>query len=271
VLLVEKEDSKLIISMKFEMLKKENLIEGFRALGLKKGDILLIHSSFKSFGGVEGGPKTVIDALLKILGKEGTLIMPTFNFDWCDQSPNGVFDLENTVSKMGILTEILRKMPGAKRTLHPFYSFAIYGKLADELSKTDNHDSFGKNSIFAKIHELNAKIMIIGLTYNKSMTFFHYVEQREGVDYRYLKDFSGWIIANGKKYRDTFRMLVRDVDKGVVTAVDPMGEVLERRGVVNIRKIGKSIVKLMRTKDIYRITAKEMKKSPRLLYTISKK
>jgi len=253
-----------------KMLKKKELIEGFRALGLRKGDIVLVHSSFKSFGGVEKGPQTVVDAFLEILGKEGTLIVPTFHFDWCDKSPSGVFDLENTPSKMGILTEVVRKMPGAKRTLHPFYSFAIYGKLADKLSKTDNHDSFGKNSIFAKIHELNAWIMIIGLTYNQSMTFFHYVEQQEGVNYRYLKDFSGWIIAHGKKYQDTYKMLVRDIDKGVMTAVDPMGEVSEKRGVVNIRKIGESTVKLMRAKDVYRITAEEMKKNPRLLYTISK-
>ena len=190
-----------------KILKKEYLIEEFHSLGLRKGDILLIHNSFKSFGRVEGGPQTVIDALLEVLGKDGTLIMPTFNFDWSDQSPNGIFDLENTPSKMGILTEIVRKMPGAKRTLHPFYSFAIYGNLAEELSKTDNHDSFGSESIFAQICKLDAKIMIIGLTYNQSMTFFHYVEQQEGVDYRYMKAFSGWIIAQGKKYKDTYTIV----------------------------------------------------------------
>jgi aminoglycoside 3-N-acetyltransferase len=252
-----------------KVLKAEDLIERFRSLGLREGNIVIIHSSFKSFGGVEGGPQTVIDALLKVLGKEGTLIMPTFNFDWCEESPNGVFDLGNTPSKMGILTEIVRKMPGAKRTLHPFYSFAIYGKFADKLSKTDNHDSFGKDSIFAKIHELNAWIMIIGLTYNQSMTFFHYIEQQEGVDYRFMKDFSGWIIANGGRYRDTYKMLVRDINKGAMTAVDPMGEVLEKRGVVKIRKIGQSLVKLMRVKDVYKITAEEMKNNPRFLYSIS--
>jgi len=45
-------------------LTKEDLVRSFRELGLKAGDVLLVHSSYKSFGGVEGGPQTVVDALL---------------------------------------------------------------------------------------------------------------------------------------------------------------------------------------------------------------
>ena len=65
------------------MLTRNTLVEKFRATGLKSGDILLVHSSYKSFGGVEGGPWSVVEALLEVLGAEGTLIMPTFNFDFC--------------------------------------------------------------------------------------------------------------------------------------------------------------------------------------------
>ena len=59
------------------MIGFEKLISEFKDLGLEKGDVVLVHSSYKSFGGVEGGPQTVIDALLSILGEEGTLIVPT--------------------------------------------------------------------------------------------------------------------------------------------------------------------------------------------------
>lgn len=253
------------------MIGFKDIVSGFKELGLEKGDVVLVHSSFKSFGGVKGGPQAVIDALLEVLGEEGTLVMPTFNFSFCEEynrCGKGYFDVDNTPSKMGILTEFLRKMPGAKRSAIPIYSVAAYGKLANELTSIKDKNVLGKGSIFGKLHELNAKIMIIGLSYNNSWTFVHYIEQMEGCDYRYLKEFSGTIVVGGKKYEDTFTMLVRDLDKKVITAVDPMGEILEKRGVIKIKKIGQSIVKLMKAREVYDITALEMKKNPRLLYTI---
>lgn len=249
------------------MIDLKDLTQGFKELNLRKGDIVLVHSSFKSFGGVVGGPQTVIDALLNVIGREGTLVMPTFTFAFCDQYNNtgrGYFDVDKTPSEMGILTEIVRKMAGAKRSINPIYSVAIFGRFRDELVKVEDKSIFGEHSIFGKLHRHDAKIMIIGLSYNRSLTFFHYIEQMESCDYRHLKDFSGIIVANGKKFKDTFTMNVRN--NNVVTAVDPMGEMLEKRGLVRIKKIGRSIVKLLRIKEIYEVTAREIKKNPRLLY-----
>jgi aminoglycoside 3-N-acetyltransferase len=234
----------------------------------------MVHSSYKSLGGVEGGPQTVIDALLDTLTSDGTLVMPTFTLSFCEQynrEGKGYFNLENTPSEMGILTELVRKMPGAKRSINPIYSVAVYGRLKDELSSVNDKSVFGRDSIFGKLHRLNAWIMIIGLNYNRSWTFVHYIEQMEGCDYRYYKDFSGEIVVGGRKYFDTFTMLVRDIERGVITSVDPMGKVLEERGVVNIKKVRRSPVKLFKTKDAYDITATEMKKNPRLLYTFDRK
>lgn len=60
----------------------DELVLNFQKAGLTSGDVLLVHSSYKSFGGVEGGPQTVIDAIRSILTDEGTLIVPTFNYDF---------------------------------------------------------------------------------------------------------------------------------------------------------------------------------------------
>ncbi len=110
------------------MIGKNELISGFQKAGIIAGDTLLVHSSYKSFGGVEGGPQTVIDALLEVLSPEGTLIMPTFNFNFNNGES---WDVRSTPSQMGVLTELVRCDPRAKRVFHPFYSFAIIGKHAD--------------------------------------------------------------------------------------------------------------------------------------------
>ena len=64
------------------MISFDKLVFEFKRIGLSTGDTVLVHSSFKSFGGVEGGPQTVIDALKQVLGVKGTLIVPRFNFDF---------------------------------------------------------------------------------------------------------------------------------------------------------------------------------------------
>jgi len=91
------------------------------------------------------------------------------------------------------------------------------------------------------------------------------------VDYRFLKQFTGQVTdENGNTYIDTFEMLVRDIDKGVVTEVNPMGELMEKAGIVKIRKIGEADVKLMKANEVYEFTAREMKRDPHLLYYIKK-
>ena len=250
------------------MLTLEKLVEGFRGLGVEEGDILLVHSSYKSFGEVDGGPQTVIRALETALGtdRDGTMIMPTFNFDFNKGEP---WDVRTTPSKMGVLTEMVRQDPRAKRVFHPFYSFAILGKHAEMLGSLRYKSAYERNSVFGKLRDLDGKIIVIGLSYTNSMTFFHHIEQMEGVDYRFLKQFTGEVTdEKGNTYTDTFEMLVRDIDQGVITEVDPMGALMEQAGVIKSAKIGEADVKLMKANEVYEFTAREMRRDPHLLYYI---
>jgi len=251
------------------MLTFEKLVEGFRDLGVEEGDTLLVHSSYKSLGAVDGGPQIVINALESVLGEDGTLVMPTFNFDFNKGTP---WDVRSTPSKMGALTELVRNNPRAKRVFHPFYSFAILGKHAEMLGNLRYKSSYERNSVFGKLRDLDGKIMVIGLSYTNSMTFFHHIEQMEGVDYRFLKEFTGEVTDwDGTTKVDTFEMLVRDIDKGVITEVNPMGELMEKEGIIKVGKIGEADVKLMKANDVYAFTAREMRRDPHLLYYIEKK
>ena len=251
------------------MLTFDHLVSGFRDMGVAKDDTLLVHSSYKSFGPVDGGPQTVVNALEATLGPEGTLIMPTFNFDFNKGQP---WDVRSTPSKMGVLTELVRVDPRAQRVFHPFYSFAILGKHAEMLGGLRYKSSYERNSVFGKLRDLDGKIMVIGLSYTNSMTFFHHIEQMEGVDYRFLKQFTGEVTDwDGRTSTDTFEMLVRDIDKGVITEVDPMGELMEKEGVIKSAKIGEADVKLMKANEVYAFTAREMRRDPHLLYKIEKK
>ena len=163
------------------MLTLTDLVDGFRTLGVEAGDTLLVHSSYKSFGPVDGGPQTVIRALELAVDTEhdGTLVMPTFNFGFNKGEP---WDVRTTPSKMGVLTELARQDPRAKRVFHPFYSFAVLGRHAEMLGGLRYKSAYERNSVFGKLRDLDGKIMVIGLSYTNSMTFFHHIEQMEGVE-----------------------------------------------------------------------------------------
>ena len=251
------------------MINQTDIEFGLKKSGLEKGDVVLLHSSFKSFGEVEGGPQTVVDAFISVLGKEGTLIVPTYNFDF--SSHNKSWDLRTTTSQMGIISEFVRLNPKSQRTLHPIYSFSILGKLAEELGSLRIKSSFGADSIFAKLRELNGKIMQIDFVY-KGTTFFHHIEEMEGCTYRYLKEFTGNITdETGKTYNDTFSILVRDLDQGIVTNIKPIGEILIREGIIKVSKIGDATIWLMNSNDLYERTALERKNNPYLLCHVGRK
>ena len=117
-----------------------NLLLGLRDLRLKDAPVI-VHASLKSFGPVDGGAETVVNALLKVFG---TVIMPTFTYKTMltpltGPTNNGITygsgaDLNRMAEfftprmpadpLMGIIPETLRKHPLAKRSIHPIQSFA---------------------------------------------------------------------------------------------------------------------------------------------------
>jgi len=107
---------------------KEQLIQQLRDMGIKPTDNLLVHSSMKSLGAVQGGADTVLDALMGVV-PEGMLILPTHTWKQMSEEYN-VFDPETEPVCVGILPELFRKRPGVVRSLHPTHSVAVYGKGA---------------------------------------------------------------------------------------------------------------------------------------------
>ena len=244
------------------MMKLEKLIQDFKDLGLTKGDVVLLHSSILSFND-SIDPQIIIDAILNVLSTEGTLIVPTYYWDFCKGKS---FDIQNTRSKCGVISEIVRNNPDSTRVLHPIYSHSVIGKLKEEIGKMKYKSSFGENSVFSKLRELDGKIMIIGLPFILCNTFAHHVEEMMNVDYRFLKEFKGKIIDDGgNEYFDNFFMNVRPLDGSVETNFDDFEKLMDNEKITRIKKIGKSTIKLMNANQVYARLTQEIKKNPGFL------
>lgn len=141
----------------------EKLIYDLQKLGIQKGDNLLVHASFKSLGIVAGGPESVISSLLESIGANGTLLMPTLSYETVTES-KPVFNVIDTPSCVGALTEYFRQRTGTLRSLHPTHSISSYGGKAVLFIKDHEQDNtpVGPNSPLSKLKDVHGKILFIG-------------------------------------------------------------------------------------------------------------
>lgn len=214
----------------------ERLAADWRSAGVQTGDVVLLHSSIsrtlrrvREFGLATPSPDVILDSFLAAVGEDGTLLLPLFNFDFTKGVP---FDIRSTPSQMGALTEVGRLRAGAVRSGHPIYSFAILGRKAGQFRGLTNVSGYGADSPFGELHRMGGKIAVLDLPDQNSQTFYHYVEESLTVPYRYRKSFTApYTGEDGLESTRTFELFVRDVEKGVLTHVDPMGELLWERGL----------------------------------------
>ncbi|MGE0567352.1 MAG: AAC(3) family N-acetyltransferase [Bacteroidia bacterium] len=162
---------------KGEIVSKDSIKKALNSAGIKEGDVLMVHSSLSSLGYVDGGAETVISVLMALIGDKGTLMMPSFpgigfNYDYLKSNP--IFDINQTPSKMGAITEVFRKMNGVKRSFHPTDAVCAFGPQADYL--TNDHFNqltpYNEHSPFRKLELLNGKILLLG-TKLEHVTNFH--------------------------------------------------------------------------------------------------
>lgn len=213
----------------------ENPLQGYWAgSGLQKGDTVLLHSSmrrafrFLISKKVEPSPKLIVDSILEEVGSEGTVVFPLFNFDFPTSQK---FSILTTPSQMGVVTEFARINYRGFRTGHPIYSFYAIGAKSELFEGINNKSGYGSDSPFAKLLELNGKIASIDLDDQNSMTMYHFVEESLNVDYRYFKNFQGsYENSEGKVTSEEYSLFVRDLERGVLTDVNRMGEILWAEG-----------------------------------------
>ena len=248
------------------------LAEDWGKCGIYPSDIVLIHTSLRrTLKKYNASPQMIFESLLKAVGPTGTLLFPLFNFDFTKGVP---FDIRSTPSQMGVLTETARHSPGAVRSGHPIYSFAAIGANA-RLFNVDNFSGYGSDSPFAILMEIGGKIAVLDLSDLNSMTFYHHIEEMHDVPYRYHKEFTGnYTDIFGVTTKKTYGLFVRDLEKGVLTDVNNMGEILWEQGLYSGSRPNEGIgLRTISAMDMY-VSVTEIIKSDRaygLLYSIEDK
>jgi len=174
----------------------ERLVSDLRALGLPTGAVAIVHSSLSSMGWVCGGAQTAVEALLAVLGPDGTLVTPAFTGGnsepayWCNPPvPESWWDSIRASAPayqpgrtptrcMGALVECLRGWPGVQRSDHPQHSFCALGPEAGRITSGHGLEfGLGESSPLARLYDFDAQVLLLGVGHENNSSL-HLAEYR---------------------------------------------------------------------------------------------
>lgn len=217
------------------------------SLGIEEGNILYVASDvaqiikraqmdlhFREREARDEFINELIDILKRIVGEDGMLLFPMYNWDFC----KGImFSYKNTRSKVGALNNfVFDHRKEFRRTRHPLYSLMVWGRDMDYLCSLDNQEAFGLNSPFSYLQKKNAKQLSLGVDMSVGLTYCHYVERLENVPYRHHKFFLGeYEDEVGVTELRTYSHYVRDMSLNYEETLSD--DFLMKRGAIKKKKI----------------------------------
>jgi aminoglycoside 3-N-acetyltransferase len=263
--LVKKEDHKYTVS-------KEDIKKGLRNLGIDFGFCIGVHSSLGSFGNVKGGASTVIDAILEIVGKEGTIVMPTYSTNrieyelTSEEKAIGLlwkfkilpYNSIETPCWTGFIPETFRKKEDVLRSSHPVFSIASKGPKAKNIIDEGNNSALGG---WKKLLELGGYILLIGVDLG-SCTAMHIAEEKVPLPKHIMDKITppNWIL---EKYPEG----EWETDFGSYPDFFKLEEPCMQRKIMKSEKVGNATLKLVKLKKLIDLYVEYLKTDPDLFYS----
>jgi aminoglycoside 3-N-acetyltransferase len=240
------------------------------SIGVKQGSVVMVHpdaivaAQFPAMPAARSDNEQRLDLLIEAIeaaiGSQGTLLIPAFSYSFTKGEP---FDICNTPSAVGMVSERFRTRPGVRRTLDPIFSFAVRGRLAQELCAIPAKECFGAESVFAALHRWNAQIVDLGCSMSRGGTFVHYVETTHGVDYRYKKVFSGTVISpDGQASECSVVYNVRDLTRKSGADLRRLQKRLADDGKSRTVEIGRSRIMAVTANELFDTAWKMLDEDP---------
>jgi aminoglycoside 3-N-acetyltransferase len=250
----------------------DSLSKDLTSLGVAEGMVVLVHSSLSSIGWVCGGAVGVVLALEQALGAGGTLVMPTHSGDLSDPAdwsnpavPEAwwqsirdtmpAYDPLMTPTRgIGAVAEVFRRQSGVRRSLHPNYSFAAWGRESEYITSGEKLDySMDLDSPLGRLYELDAHVLLLGAGH-ESNTSLHLAEYLANVDATSHVDCFAPVLRRGARQWARFRDIDFDCDD-----FEDIGAAFEATGRCRIGRVGNATAKLMRQKDLVRFAVDWMR------------
>lgn len=196
----------------------DELLEAYETLGVSAGRTVYVTSDLGRLMDYEiKGKEAVLEAhhraLRSLIGDTGTIVVPSATVNLCNTET--VFDADRTPSyQVGVFSEYLRRLPDAKRSFHPFVSYAAVGRNAGRVVDNVSRHAFGPETPEARMIELDTLGVSIGKHPRFTCSTVHHVEMAMGVPYRYAREYAHSVRRDGVVGKEPFYQHVwyRDID-----------------------------------------------------------
>ena len=229
--------------------------QAFRKLGLRSGMQLIVHSAFSAIGQVEGGAEGFCRQLLQTIGPKGTVLMPAFTFNlYSGKDVGQPFDIRNSPSCCGILTEVFRKMPDVFRSCDPCHSYCVWGNHAADFVR-DHHKvpTVSRLSPLGLLEAADGWCLTIAAA--NAVTFMHVVESTFGAPClgERTEEYPG-ILSDGSKVKlRTWGWRAKTCPDCAANQTGKLFELLRRKGALKEVMLGNAQLCLFRLADYRKV------------------
>jgi|GEM_PF-252151 len=243
----------------------DDLVHALEAMGIRRGERIFVHSSFKSLGlSCDDGSEVVVEALKQCVGNDGTIGMPTFTYSF---TPQELYNPGTSPSKTGAISEAFRKSPGVVRSFSPSHSVAFWGRDADYCARsTCGLPPYSARGPFGKLYELDFKIVMLGCGLAPNSTL-HAVEHWAELPYCRNGVHACFSLHDGHEAgRQYSHMPIghRDFYRGKESFNAKYAKLLKRHGALNEGKAGASTTYWMGARPLVDLCMKELDRHPDL-------
>jgi aminoglycoside 3-N-acetyltransferase len=201
------------------MHSRSQIAADLRALGLARGDVVMVHASLRAIGEIAGGPDEVHLAIKDVVGTGGTMFMYASCPAYVDEVGRGNLTAKQEAEVLeklppfdpqtarcardnGALVELFRTYPGSRVNQH-VARFVVWGKQTDYLISPQPWDfPFGRGSLLERFVELDGRILLLGSDHD-NVTFLHYAEHIVDIPDKRIARFKIPVEENGVRvWRD---------------------------------------------------------------------
>jgi aminoglycoside 3-N-acetyltransferase len=222
-----------------------------RDLGVRPGSVLLVHTSFSSLRPIDVDPDGLIDALIDVLGPDGTLVMPS----WA-QEDDYLFVPEHSTCRedLGVVADTFWRRSDVIRGDHPF-AVAARGPLAHEIAGAPFVlPPHAPDSGVSRVHDHDGWVLLLGVDHDADTTI-HLAELLSGVPYRRPKYVL--VLEDGRPKRIDY-----GENDSCCRGFNMVGGWLLTRGFQREGKVGGGRAILARSRDIVATVVEELRDDP---------
>jgi aminoglycoside 3-N-acetyltransferase len=249
------------------------IAKDLRQLGLGKGAAVLVHSNLRALAPARElvtlsncGSDVVIDGFLEAVGPPGLVAVPTLTDTFAKREPGRqglAFDPAETPSRVGSITNVLWRRPGAKRSKHPTHSLAAIGKRAEEFVADHGKGStFDMRSPYRCLYDWDGQICFFG-TDMRTCTMLHAVE--DWMDLPYMMEAQALVKGSDGKPQEVTVTKSPGGARDFYRRGSKVEQYLESKGFIRKGKVASATVQLMSVRQLVDYTWQGIIEDPCLL------